>query len=146
VGGSKIPIAIGMVVVAAIVGLLVYGPKPVPPAPPVLTAEAKAYLTNLALSDVAMQAADSVAKVSLLEIKGKITNKGSRPIDQVQVTCLFHEPNLQVIQRERVSIVGSRTGGLQPGETKSFRLNFDTVPDTWNQAMPDLVIAEIKFH
>ena len=145
-GGSKIPIAIGMVVVAAIVGLLVYGPKPVPPAPPVLTAEAKAYLTNLALSDVAMQAADSVAKVSLLEIKGKITNKGSRPIDQVQVTCLFHEPNLQVIQRERVSIVGSRTGGLQPGETKSFRLNFDTVPDTWNQAMPDLVIAEIKFH
>lgn len=145
-GGSKIPIAIGMVVVAAIVGLLVYGPKPVPPAPPVLTAEAKAYLTNLALSDVAMQAADSVAKVSLLEIKGKITNKGPRPIDQVQVTCLFHEPNLQVIQRERVSIVGSRTGGLQPGETKSFRLNFDTVPDTWNQTMPDLVIAEIKFH
>lgn len=145
-GGSKIPIAIGMVVVAAVVGLLVYGPKPVPPAPPVLTAEAKAYLTNLALSDVAMQAADSVAKVSLLEIKGKITNKGPRPIDQVQVTCLFHEPNLQVIQRERVSIVGSRTGGLQPGETKSFRLNFDTVPDTWNQTMPDLVIAEIKFH
>ena len=145
-GGSKIPIAIGMVVVAAVVGLLVYGPKPVPPVPPVLTTEAKAYLTNLALSDVAMQAADSVAKVSLLEIKGKITNKGPRPIDQVQVTCLFHEPNLQVIQRERVSIVGSRTGGLQPGETKSFRLNFDTVPDTWNQTMPDLVIAEIKFH
>jgi hypothetical protein len=93
-----------------------------------------------------MQAADSVAKVSLLEIKGKITNKGPRPIDQVKVTCLFHEPNLQIIQRERVSIVGVRTGTLQPGETKSFRLNFDTVPDTWNQTMPDLVIAEIKFH
>jgi len=146
VGGSKVPIAVGILVVAAIVGFLVYGPKPAPPAAPVLTAEAKAYLANLALSDVAMQAADSVAKVSLLEIKGKITNKGPRPIDQVQVTCLFHEPNLQVIQRERVSIVGSRTGGLQPGETKSFRRNFDAAPDTWNQTMPDLVIAEIKFH
>ena len=145
-GGSKVPISIGILLVAALVAFLVYGPKPAPPAAPVLTAEAKAYLTSLALSEVAMQAADSVAKVSLLEIKGKITNKGPRPIDQVQVTCLFHEPNLQIIQRERASIVGSRTGALQPGETKSFRLNFDTVPETWNQAMPDLVIAEIKFH
>lgn len=144
-GGSKLPIAIGVLIVAAIVGFLFFGPKPAPPAPPVLTAEAKEYLGSLALSDVTMQAADSMSKVSLLEITGKITNKGPRAIDQVQVTCLFHEPNLQVILRERVTVIGSRTGPLDPGATKSFRLNFDTVPENWNQTMPDLVIAQIKF-
>jgi len=145
VGGSKIPIAVGILVVVGVVAFLVFGPKPAPSAAPVLTAEAKIYLSNLALSDVNMQAADSMAKVSLLEITGKITNKGTRAIEQVQVTCLFHEPNLQVIQRERVTVVGARTGVLEPGATKAFRLNFDTVPENWNQTMPDLVIAEIKF-
>jgi hypothetical protein len=36
-------------------------------------------------------------------------------------------------------------GGLKPGETKSFRLPFDDLPDSWNQAMPQLVIAGVKF-
>ena len=36
-------------------------------------------------------------------------------------------------------------GGLKPGETKSFRLPFDDLPASWNQAMPQLVIAGVKF-
>ena len=142
---SKVPMIIGVVVVGALSSFVVFSPKPKPAAPPVLTADAKEYLSHLALSDVNMQAADSTAAVSLLEITGKIKNNGNRAIDQVQVTCLFHEPNLQIIKRERVSIVGARTGPLDPGATKSFRLNFDDVPETWNQIMPDLVIAEIRF-
>jgi hypothetical protein len=34
---------------------------------------------------------------------------------------------------------------LMPGETKEFRLPFDTLPESWNQALPDLVIAQIVF-
>jgi hypothetical protein len=37
-------------------------------------------------------------------------------------------------------------GGLKPGETKSFRLPFDNLPDSWNQGMPQLVIASVKFN
>lgn len=142
---NKIPILFGVVVAGTLAGFVVFGPKPAPPATPVLTAEAKAYLSHLALSDVAMQAADSTLKVSLLEITGKITNNGPRAIEQAQVTCVFHEPNLQIIKRERVTVIGARTGTLEPGATKSFRLNFDDVPDTWNQTLPDLVIAGIQF-
>ena len=142
---SKLPVLLGVVVAGGLASLVIFAPKPKPPIPPVLTAEAKQYLSELALSDVNMQAADSTLKLSLLEITGKITNKGTRPIEQVQVTCIFHEPNLQVIKRERVAVVGSRTGPLEPGATKAFRLNFDDVPDTWNQTMPDLVIAQIIF-
>ncbi|MDQ6679290.1 MAG: FxLYD domain-containing protein [Acidobacteriota bacterium] len=144
-GGNKLPILAGVLVLAGLAGFFVLGPKPKPPAEPVLTAEAKSYLGNLGLSDVSMQAADSVAKVSLLEITGKISNKGSRAVEVVQITCFFHQPNGQVVQRDRVMVVGPRTGPLEPGATKPFRLNFDNVPDTWNQTMPDLVIAQIRF-
>jgi hypothetical protein len=49
------------------------------------------------------------------------------------------------VKRERVTIVGAGGGTLGPGETKPFRLAFDDVPDTWNQVMPALVIAQIQF-
>jgi hypothetical protein len=50
-----------------------------------------------------------------------------------------------VVLRDRVSIVKERLGGLKPGETKDFRLPFDTIPESWNQVLPELVIAEITF-
>ncbi len=142
---NKVPILLGSLMAVGLGALVVLYPKPKPAAQPVLTAEAKGYLAKLALSDVNMQAADSTLKLSLLEITGKIANNGSRSIDQVQVTCVFHEPNLQIIKRERVTVIGSRNGPLEPGATKSFRLNFDDVPDAWNQTLPDLVIAQILF-
>ena len=40
---------------------------------------------------------------------------------------------------------GRKTGDLGPGETKAFRLAFDSIPDSWNKQMPDLVIAQILF-
>jgi hypothetical protein len=36
-------------------------------------------------------------------------------------------------------------GKLAPGESKPFRLAFDNVPDSWNQTMPQMVIAAIDF-
>ena len=144
-GGNKLPIVAGVLVLGALAGFLFYNPKPASLSAPVLTAEGKQYLSNLALSDVEMKAADSTLNVSLLEITGKIANKGTRPLQQVRVTCLFREPNLRVVKRERVTVIGLRTGTLEPGATKSFRLNFDDVPQSWNQTMPDLVIAELIF-
>ncbi len=144
-GGSKVPILVVIAIALCGVGYFVYGPKPKPAAEPVLTAEARNYLGSLALSDVAMQAADSYMKISLTEISGKVTNKGPRTVQTVQVVCVFRDVYGQPIKRERVTIAGAKTGPLAPGATKNFRLNFDDIPGNWNQAMPDLVIAEIKF-
>jgi hypothetical protein len=110
-----------------------------------LTPEAKAYTRNLQLSDVKMKAAESYLKQSVVEIAGKITNAGDRPLQYVALNCVFYDPYGQVVLRERVAIVRSRTGGLKPGETKEFRLAFDSLAESWNQAMPQLVIAQIIF-
>jgi hypothetical protein len=115
------------------------------PADAPLTPEAKAYVKNLQLSDVDIKANKSYLNQMVVEINGKIGNAGDRPLDTVEIYCVFYDSYGQMVLRSRVPIVSPRMGGLKPGETKSFRLPFDEIPESWNQAMPQLVIAGVKF-
>ena len=92
-----------------------------------------------------MQANESYLKQEVVEINGKVTNKGDRVVKLVEVNCVFHDAYGQVVLRERVAIAGRKAGDLPPGDTKSFRLAFDSIPPSWNKQMPDLVIAQILF-
>lgn len=92
-----------------------------------------------------MQASETYLGQTLVEIVGKITNNGGRPVRLVEINCVFYDPYGQVVLRQRVPIVRRDLGGLAPGETKEFRLPFDELPDSWNQGPPQLVIAQIQF-
>lgn len=113
--------------------------------PGILTPEAKAYTRNLGLSDVGMSAKESMMQATLVEITGKLRNGGDRPLSLVEINCVFYDPYGQVVLRERVPIVRSRGPVLKPGESRDFRLPFDSIPQGWNQALPQLVIARIDF-
>jgi len=110
-----------------------------------LTPEAKLYTRNLQLSDVELKAKENYFQQAVVEIDGKIANTGPRPLDTVEIYCVFRDPYGQLVLRRRLAIVNPRMGGLKPGETKTFRLPFDDLPQSWNQAMPQLVIAGVKF-
>jgi hypothetical protein len=110
-----------------------------------LSPEAKQYVQHLKLSDVEIKAHESYLKQMVVEIQGKIANGGERPLEVVEVVCVFYDAYNQVVLRERVPIVSRRMGGLKPGETKSFRLPFDNLPESWNHQLPQLVIAGIQF-
>lgn len=112
-----------------------------------LTDDAKAYVrgNNLRLAGVEMKAADTYLQQSVVEITGKIANAGQRPIEVVDVFCVFRDTYGQLVLRRRLSIVSAKMGGLNSGETKSFRLPFDDLPESWNRVMPQLVIAGVKF-
>jgi hypothetical protein len=112
-----------------------------------LTGDAKAYVRggHLPITEVDMQAHESYLKQQIVEITGKIANSGNREIKLVEINCVFRDAYGQVVLRERVAIVNRKMGGLAPGELKAFRLPFDNIPESWNQAMPDLVIAQIDF-
>jgi hypothetical protein len=110
-----------------------------------LTPEAKTYTRNLQLSDVEMKASENYFQQAVVEIEGKIANAGDRPLETVEVYYVFRDSYGQLVLRRRLAIVSPRMGGLKPGETKSFRLPFDDLPASWNQAMPQLVIAGVKF-
>ncbi len=143
-----IPLVVGAIIVIVGLGAWMgydYWARKHPPAPPVLTAEAKQYVHNLQLSDVEMKAAESYMKQQVVEIVGNITNNGPRTLKVIEINCVFYDAYGQLVLRERVPIVGSRTGALAPGQKKGFRLAFDTIPQSWNQALPQLVIAQIVF-
>src|SRR5579872_5237617 len=103
------------------------GHKPAAEEPP--SAEAKAYVSNLKLSEVAMKATENYAGGVVTEIEGKITNAGNKTVDYAAVACIFHDSLNQMVLRERVAIVKTP---LKPGETRGFRLPFDNIPESWN--------------
>lgn len=128
----------------ALVGYLEFAPKPKPEEIP-LTAEATAYIRNLALQNVDMTAKLDYFSQKVVEITGEIGNTGGRNLKLVEVNCVFRDYANQVVLRQRSAIVSAKMGGLKPGETKPFRLPFDEVPANWNQQLPQLVIAGIEF-
>ena len=147
---KKVPatlLLVSAVFVVALIAGFVYLSKPVAPSsPPGPSREATAYLPNLALSDVDIKATENFMKQQVVEVVGKITNNGPRTIQRIDVYCIFRGVDGQEVYRERVPVVQGRTqSALQPKQTQSFRLPFDSLPETWNQAMPNLVIAQIVF-
>ena len=148
--GSGIPVAVFVAAAVVLAGgtagyFLYQRAAGRTPHAPVLTQEAADYLPNLKLSDVEMKAAQSYLRQTVTAISGKVTNHGPRAVRLVEVHCVFRDVYGRIVLRERVSIVGRRTGAAPSGQTRAFQLTFDNIPESWNRAMPDLVISQIQF-
>ena len=141
-GGKTAIYVLAMVLlVGGALGWYIGRPRQASTATP-LTPDAKSYVRNLQLSDVTMKATESYVQQMVTEIEGKITNAGNRSVTQADVFCIFYNSYGEVVLRERVPIVRNV---LKPGETRDFRLPFDDIPGSWNNQMPQLVIARIEF-
>jgi hypothetical protein len=140
-------VVIGLVLVLGLGGFLILerAAKKPPPAPPPLTGAARAYARNLKLTNVEMKAHESYLKQSVVEIQGNIQNVGDRIVKTVEINCVFYDAYGQVVLRERVPIVSPKIGAVAPDQIKPFRLPFDNIPESWNQMMPQLVMAAIEF-
>jgi hypothetical protein len=112
----------------------------------VLTEAATAYLPNLDLNNVEMEANEDSLGLTLLQVTGDIANLGDTSVTIVEANCIFRDVNGLEIERQRSTFVNRRTGPLDPGETQDFRMAFDDPPDGWNQILPDLFIAQIQFN
>ena len=107
-----------------------------------LSAEAQQYVRSLALSGMTIQATGNALGGVLVEVNGSITNNGSRTVENATVACTFIEPYGQPLKTETVTLLRS---ALKPGETRTFRLPFENIPEGWNQAMPQVRFVGIKF-
>jgi hypothetical protein len=144
---SPVILWVGGLAIVLAIAVAAYLSRPAPQAAAVHpSAEATSYLSNLQLSDVSMKAAENLMKQQVVYIDGKIANHGPRAIERIDVYCIFSGIDGREVSRERVPVVQTGTGGVfGPNQTRSFELPFDGLPDTWNQAMPRLVIAQIRF-
>jgi hypothetical protein len=144
---SLTPLIVGAVVIVALVAGGIYLSRPAPQSGGNVEAspEAKAYVPSLQLSDVNIKATENFMQQQVVEIDGKITNNGPRSLTAVELFCLFRAVDGHEIYREKVPIVRAGTTPLGPGQTRAFRLPFDSLPEGWNQAMPSMFIARIVF-
>jgi len=147
----SIPPALIVIVLVLLAGgagflWLTYQSRKPEPEPPPLTGVAREYVHHgfLPITDADMQAHESYLKQQIVEITGNIGNTGDRVVDTVEIVCIFYDPGNQVIARRKVAIV-KHGSHLSPGDKRPFRLPFDDIPDTWNQVMPQMVIARIDF-
>ena len=141
-----IPILLGTLPIVAAAGALLYLQQAGrDDSRAVLTDAARDYLAHLDLSNVTMEARDDALGQTLLEITGEITNLGESEVLVVEANCVFRDVNGSELERQRAALVSERTGSLVPGDTQTFRMAFDSVPQGWNQIVPDLFIAQIQF-
>ena len=83
-------IVIGVLVVLGAAGFVFLDRKAnqPPPPPPPLTPEARAYVHNLKLSQVQMNAHTSYLGQQIVEITGSVANTGERKLAVAEINCV----------------------------------------------------------
>jgi hypothetical protein len=144
-------IVIAIAVIVAIAGaaalLLRERPQPKPGPPP--------YAASLKFSDLKMSQAQNFVGATVTYIDGTLNNTGDKTLAHAVVQVTFKDSYGQVAQIENVPIKVLQTGGpyddtadlsiapLASGQSKPFRLIFEHVSEQWNQAYPELQIANV---
>ncbi len=111
------------------------------------------YAANLAIASPTMSTADNFAGQQQTYIEGKITNNGSKNLNNVVLQILFRDSLGQVVQKEtqRLQLITTRepyidtaplspSSPLKPGQTREFRLTFEHVSSDWNTQLPEISV------
>jgi Protein of unknown function (DUF2393) len=115
------------------------------------------YAANLPISNLQMSEASSVAGGKTTYVDGMIANHGDKTVSGITVQVAFHDFTGQFARNVTMPLFLIRThqpyidtqavsaAPIKPGESREFRLIFDSVPDSWNQNYPEIRVIEVKF-
>jgi Protein of unknown function (DUF2393) len=119
-------------------------------------AAADPYAPKLSISGIQISEATSFAGGKVTYIDGQITNSGDRTLAAITVQVGFHNDVGQFAQRLAVPLNLIRTrepyvdtqpvsaAPIEPGQTRDFRLIFDSMPPDWNQQIPEIRIISVR--
>jgi hypothetical protein len=146
----KITLLVGAVMlVLTTVGVLVWhshGAAQLASNPGVLpTEEQKAYFPLLEFSDAHMSAAENFLGATVTYLDAKVTNRGGKTLNRLDVDLTFVDTLNQVVLRERAHPVTPRTAPLPAGESRAFHVTFEHTPVDWNQAVPAMMPVYVQF-
>jgi Protein of unknown function (DUF2393) len=156
---SWLPWAIAGVAIALGLGLLIFfggrrTATPLSTAPGMTPADP--YAASLPVTDVKMSEASNFAGTKVTYVDGKITNQGQRTLSGITVQVAFRNDLKEIAQKETMTLSLIRTrepyvdtqpvsaAPLKPGETREFRLIFDSVATDWNQQYPEIRVVQVK--
>jgi hypothetical protein len=144
-----IGVGIGVVVIIAVVLLLISRTEQKAPTGP------PPYAANIKFSDLKMSAAENFVGATVSYIDGTVTNSGSQTVTHVVADVTFRDSMGQLAQRETVPLRVLQTSGpypdavdltvspLAPGQSKPFRLTFESISAQWNHEYPELKVVDV---
>jgi hypothetical protein len=113
------------------------------------------YATSLTLSDFKMSAAENFVGATVSYVDGTVTNSGSKTVTHVMVEVQFKDDLGQLTQREDIPMQVLKTDGpypeavdfkvspLGPGQSKAFRLTFESISAQWNHQYPEIQVTDV---
>lgn len=147
------PLLIALGVVAVIVALIFVvfrAEKKAPAGPP-------AYAANLKFSDLKASGAQNFVGATVSYLDGTVTNTGDKTVTHAVLQIIFKDDMGQMAQREEdVPLRVLRSTGpydeavdlsvspLAPGQSKSFRLTFESISMQWNHEYPEMHVMQVS--
>lgn len=146
-----LPKALGIAAILIVASIVVFllRPKPQPVVP------ANPYAAQLKISNLAMSTSQNFVGAKVTYIDGTLTNPGDKTVTHAVVHVTFRDSYGQVAQIEDVPVKILQTSGpypdtidlaalpLGPGESKPIRLIFEHISEQWNQAYPEMQVADV---
>jgi len=106
----------------------------------------QAYVANIQFLEPKVARAANFLNQEVTFVFGTVSNNGSQPIRQIEVTLEFHDPFGQVILRDKQRLFSPTAPPLAPHQQRDFQLGYETIPIQWNQAYPTLHITGLQLH
>lgn len=149
-------IVAGAVVVLVLVVIVVatHHPQEANPGGTSLAA-ADAYAANLPISNVQMSQSGSMSGGQTTYIDGQISNRGQQTVTGITVQVAFHGFTTPIAKKATMPLMLVRTrepyvdlqsvsaAPILPGQSRDFRLIFDSVPQDWNQNYPEIRVIQV---
>jgi hypothetical protein len=141
---------VAALIVVVLVGAFVFLGRKKPAAAPNTLLPADAYAASLPLAQFAMSESENLTGGKQTYLDGHIVNTGGRTVTAVTVQVVFRNDEDLAPQIDTVPLTLIRVKEpyidtepvsatpLKPGDDREFRLTFETVPENWNQQMPEV--------
>lgn len=145
---TPVLIAIAVAVLAVIVGglaLLRHNVSRSAATAPMMSAEEKAYLSQITTSDPRVTAAENFLGNTITYLNARVTNNGARTVRRLDLKLEFHDTLEQVVLRETTHPITPKTLPLKPGQTRTVQVAFEHMPVDWNQAPPTITPEYVGF-
>jgi hypothetical protein len=114
-----------------------------PPGSSAPTAEEKAYLQNIQITDARVTAAENFLQNTVVSLHAQAVNKGNKTVRYLELDLAFLNFMGQVDLLQKAYPITADTPPLKPGETRDFEVSFDHVPSDWNQAPPQIAVVRV---
>jgi hypothetical protein len=121
------------------------GTKPIAQAVPLpMGAAEQAYAPQIDFGSFDLSRTTNFLNQQVTNVAGVVSNNGPRTVLEMEVSMEFHDLSQNVILREKQRMFGTKEKPLQSLEKRSFQLNFETIPDGWNQVPPTFTITGLR--